>query len=432
LETKTIVIREREEIQSMLGKNPGFWVRNGIVILSCVIGLVLALSWVVEYPDMVTAPVTISTVQPPIRVLAPSAGKIVTLYARNNDSVSQNQLLAVLESGVSPDAVTQAGAVLAQLQQMQSPTQLSLLVIPPQLELGSLQTTWSALMNDVQTLKTRLSEDIVFQQIRSIQEEMEETRRLIESLQRQSAILQEDFALAGKNLERQRALQKQNLLSSQDLERIESAYLQQKQSLEGFSANIGTQRVRIKQLETRQSELNHDRLQELNTYWERIREKAQNMRGAMDQWALSYLVKAPISGRLNYTTPWAAQQFVQRDQELFAVVPPVVGTGQHAVAYAQLPLANAGKVQAGQAVKIWLDAYPFQEYGALVGQVVSISEIPAQTYYLVQISLPNELRTTTNFVIPNKPELAGSAKIVTRKYNVLQRIFQQFERLKRL
>lgn len=431
METKTIVIREREEIQSMLGKNPGFWVRNGIVILSCIIALVLALSWVVEYPDMVTAPVTISTVQPPIRVRTPAAGKIVTLYARNNESVTQNQLLAVLESGVSPDAVVQAGAVLDRLQQMQSPAQLSLLVIPEQLELGSLQPTWSALINDLQTLRIRLSEDIVFQQIRSIQEEMEETRRLIESLQRQAAILQEDFVLAGKNLERQRALQKQNVLSTQDLERIESAYLQQKQSLEGFSANIGTQRVRIKQLETRQSELNHDRMQELNTYWERIREKGQNMRSAMDQWALSYLIKAPISGRLNYTAPWSEQQFVQKDQELFAVV-PVVGASQHTVAYAQLPSANAGKVQTGQAVKIWLDAYPFQEYGALIGQVVSISEIPAESHYLVQISLPNELRTTTNFVIPNKPELVGSAKIVTRKYNVLQRIFQQFERMKRL
>lgn len=415
----------------MLGNNPGFWVRNGILMLALIVGGVLAMSWIIEYPDIVSAPVSLSSKQPPIRVLAPGAGKLLELRVQDKDSVAQHQVLAVLESGASIEAVQAVESMIGQLQAMQYLTDIGKLNIPEKTNLGPLQATWSALLNDLQTLRIRLSEDIVFQQIKSIQDEIQETEHLIGSLQRQSAILQEDFAIATKNLERQRQMNQQGLLSAQDLEKTESAYLQQKQTLEGFSSNIGTQKVRIRQLETRRSELSHGRLQELNTYWERIREKTQNMRGALDQWALSYLIKAPISGRISFAAPLVSQQFVQREQVLFAIVPGRSETTPENIAYAKLPLANAGKVAPGQAVKIWLDAYPFQEYGALEGSVSTIAEVPAESYYLIEIRLPDTLRTTSKFVLPPKPELSGSARIITKNYNVLQRIFQKFEQLKR-
>lgn len=404
-------------MQSMLGNNPGFWVRNGILMLTLIVAGVLALSWFVEYPDIVSAPVSLSSKQPPIRVLAPGGGQLAVLSVRDKDSVAQHQVLAILESGASVAAVQAADTMIGQLQALHYATDISKLNIPEISALGPLQPTWSALLNDLQTLRIRLSEDIVFQQIKSIQDEIQETESLIASLQRQSAILQEDFALATKNLERQRQMNREGLLSAQDLEKTESAYLQQKQTLEGFSSNIGTQKVRIRQLETRRSELNHGRLQELNTYWERIREKAQNMRGALDQWALSYVIKAPISGRVSFVAPLVNRQFVQREQVLFAIVPGRNATTPENIAYAKLPVANAGKVAVGQAVKIWLDAYPFQEYGALEGSVSAMSEVPAESYYLVEIRLPDELRTTSKFVLPPKPELSGSARIITKNYN---------------
>ena len=95
----------------------------------------------------------------------------------------------------------------------------------------------------------------------------------------------------------------------------------------------------------------------------------------------------------------------------------------HAVA--MLPPEGAGKVTVGEKVNIKLSSFPFAEYGTLSGFVQSISQNPIEKYYLVYISLPDGLASTTGAQLYFAETLYGQAEIVTRERRLISRIFSR-------
>jgi len=87
-----------EEVQEILGTPPNWLVRWGITIIFLSVICLLAVSWWVQYPDIIQAPITITTQQPPVKVVAPLAGNINSLLVQDNEQVEPNQRLAILRS----------------------------------------------------------------------------------------------------------------------------------------------------------------------------------------------------------------------------------------------------------------------------------------------------------------------------------------------
>src|SRR5690606_24398058 len=99
-----------------------------------------------------------------------------------------------------------------------------------------------------------------------------------------------------------------------------------------------------------------------------------------------------------------------------------------------------GKIMKNNKVLIKLDDYPYREYGQIIGTVTSLSLIPyeRQTYdlqknvsksenqYRVMISLDNASQTTFKKSIELKPYMSGTAEIITKDINVLERILMNF------
>ncbi len=406
----------------MLGNNPGCWVQFGIPVLLALFAVLIALGWYVQYPDVVQVPVTISSEHPPIRVPARSAGQLRRLAVRDGEQVTAGQLLAELESGARSADMATLLAFLTKLEQTNTPEGFVAQPPPANLQLGPLQNSYAALVNAQQLLQGQMQQDYVFRQISALENEIGETRQLIESLERQTGLLRQDFALAEKQLDRQRELLKEGLISAQEFEASNSAYLRQKQQLESFTATTSTQRVKIRQLETQQSQLGQSRRQDVQARWETLRQIGLNLRGELNQWALQYQIKAPVAGQVVFAQPLAEQQFVRPDQELFSILPQ----GPAAiVALGYLEQASSGKVAPGQSVRIRLDAYPYQEYGVLEGRVLSVAPVPAGDRYFVRIELPQDLRSSTRKVLPFQPEARGVGHIITHKRSLLQRVFEQ-------
>jgi hypothetical protein len=94
-----------------------------------------------------------------------------------------------------------------------------------------------------------------------------------------------------------------------------------------------------------------------------------------------------------------------------------------------MPVQNSGKVKIGQQVSIRLDNYPYQEFGMLAGVVQSISLVPRNASYAIEVQLPHDLRTSFNTRLDFKQEMQGSAEIITEELRLLERIFYQIRRV---
>jgi HlyD family secretion protein len=87
-----------------------------------------------------------------------------------------------------------------------------------------------------------------------------------------------------------------------------------------------------------------------------------------------------------------------------------------------LPMLGAGKAKAGQQVNIKLTNFPYIEYGMLKGTISTISSVPDQGNYYVEIKLNNGLITNYNKTLPFSQEMTGNAEIITEDMRLLQRL----------
>ncbi len=145
----------------------------------------------------------------------------------------------------------------------------------------------------------------------------------------------------------------------------------------------------------------------------------------MKQWEQKYVLKSPIAGILNFHKEIINVNYnLISGEEIFSIIPLETGKLK---AKLQAPIDKSGKIQAGQRVNLYLDNFPFQEFGVVQGRVEKISVTPNNNgYYLVHVELPDDLYTTYKKRLEFKPGLQGRGDIVTEEMNLVQRIFQGF------
>ena len=89
---------QRNEVEDMLGRVPGWITRNGMILFVFLFVLVLFGSWVFKYPDKRKARIVVTSVNPPADIRARTSGKIVRLFVDNDEYVSVDEVLAMIEN----------------------------------------------------------------------------------------------------------------------------------------------------------------------------------------------------------------------------------------------------------------------------------------------------------------------------------------------
>lgn len=76
---KEIELRS-EEVQEVMGRVPPWILRWGIAVLLGILLILLCVSFFYRYPDVIAAEVTITTVDPPVSIIARATGKLDKIY----------------------------------------------------------------------------------------------------------------------------------------------------------------------------------------------------------------------------------------------------------------------------------------------------------------------------------------------------------------
>jgi multidrug efflux pump subunit AcrA (membrane-fusion protein) len=86
------------EVREIISSKPVWIVRNGIAMFFVIIGLLFTLTFFIQYPDIVKAPVKIVGDNLPKQIISKSEGRIVYLNALENKKVIVGDVLAILQS----------------------------------------------------------------------------------------------------------------------------------------------------------------------------------------------------------------------------------------------------------------------------------------------------------------------------------------------
>jgi HlyD family secretion protein len=140
---------------------------------------------------------------------------------------------------------------------------------------------------------------------------------------------------------------------------------------------------------------------------------------------------APVDGVVSSLNVANVGEVVQPGQTVAEIAP----RGASLVLSASLPNRQAGLVEEGMPVKVKFDAYPYQDYGVIEGEVTSISadakaDEQLGSVYQVEVELDRNYVSENRRKIPFKAGQTATAEIVTRRRRIIDVLFEPIRQLK--
>ena len=103
------------ELQEVMSEIPGSFLRWGLFLFFAIIITIIVVSYFIKYPIVVSAPVIITTYNSPASLVAKSGGKISELFVDNEELVSENQPVALIENPATYSSIIALGIIIDSL-----------------------------------------------------------------------------------------------------------------------------------------------------------------------------------------------------------------------------------------------------------------------------------------------------------------------------
>ncbi|MEM1182861.1 MAG: HlyD family efflux transporter periplasmic adaptor subunit [Acidobacteriota bacterium] len=419
------------ELEEIIGYAPNWLIRWGISAILFTLLTLVAISWFVEYPELVRGDITVTTPKPPVRLVALQKGELEGLFVKDGSLVAQGEVLALLKNAADLDAIQALSRRLETLEVDLSRGRLSAEDYMPASDgfvdprLGRIQREHSAFLKSLSDFLVFQEDDYYGRKVRALESQIAKHHELRSSIESQLDLTNQQLDLAERQKRRHLELADEGLLSTMDQEKIEAEYLEMRTTLEGDVRDLASSNVLLVEYQSSLLDLRYKNREDQRRLHLELRGRINDLRSAISLWKQDFLFTAPVSGKVSFLRVLDENHFVAAGEAVLAVVP------EGAPAYVQMRLSQdgAGRVKIGQSAILRFAGYPASQFGTVHGRVESISLVPSRKAiaddptYLVSMSLPDGLVTSYQQQLDFRQEMGGTAEIVTEDLRLLERLF---------
>jgi hypothetical protein len=407
---------EHKEIFQVIGAPPNLLLRFGVFAIGLFFVVVIALSYLIKYPEEISSRVILTTENPVVRIFSKTNGQI-DLYVQNKSWVVQSQPLALVKNSANFNDVTQLEKVLKD----------STLTHARGLNVGAIQNSFSAFNEAREEYDFFLTNNNYRKQITVLNDEVKVLERLIQSLKTRHKFQGDLIALAETDFKRNEALFNSKTISSYDFEKIKTSLIQSRIQFENSAVDIESNSIRYFELKSQIISVEKTFNEERRKKKLLLMEARDKVLAEIGNWKDRFLIVAPNDGMVTFTSVKSKNQFVNSDEELMTVEP----TRQTEKIFGKTFLTGEkiGKVKKGEKVVLQLDGYPYQEFGSIIGVISSISSTPSEKGYVVEIDVDQSLETSYHKKLSFTSEMGGNAKIIIENRRFIQLIFNSIRSL---
>jgi len=429
MDKKNIDIELRsEEVQEVMSEISPSIVRWGITVISLIVIVLLIGCYVFKYPDVITSSITLTTQEPPASIIARASGKIDELYVKNNQPVTQNTPLGVIQNPANTEDMLLLSKRIQQWKNHQQDLTFAKTLFDGRaLQLGSVQNSYA-------TFLSLLREYNDFRELRYYPQKMTLQEKEVKSqnenrieMSRRDKLMKQQLEATISSFKRDSLLYNKGVVSQEDFEASKSKLLQSQQSYSTLRSSMKQSEVEITQSRGTMLDLQQQFTENENKYDIGLRMATEQLATEIKTWERNYLLISPINGVVNLMGFWSNNQNVQSGETIFTIQPNLQ---TKPIGKALMPVQGSGKVKVGQRVNVRLNNFPDQEFGYLEGIVQNISSIPnSDGQYVVEIRFPKGLTTNYNKQLPITRQMEGTAEIITEDIRLIERFFNPIKRI---
>ena len=405
-------------VDEVLNKPPTWLVRWGTTVFFLVFVLLIGITWFVEYPDLVGAPLKVVSNNLPKNIISKTDGNLIKLFVKEGQAVQKGEILAYLESTASHDEVLELEKKVNQLVNLAQSNNLNAIQstqIPQYFSLGELQKSFQSFQQALMASNAAASNGVFNKKKATIGNEIGSLRRLQENTRSQLQMQEEDLKMALDEAQSQQRLSEKGFVSKLEAKNAMSKYLSKKQAYEQAKGNLENNTISQTQKQQEIFEIEKNVMDQKVALIQSI----NTLKSDIEAWKQRYIAVASISGKVNFLTNLQENQIIKAGQELLYILPQ--GSGF----YGEMLVGqyNFGKIKKGQEVIVKFQSYPFQEFGTVRGQISHISDVAKDSVYLVKVQFPQGLKTSSKKDLPFKNGMAASGEIVTENLKLMEKFF---------
>ena len=422
---KDVIIRS-ESLNDILSRVPPKLIRWGSVLFLMLIILMLFLSWLIKYPDVITSEAHMTTAIPPQKVYAKITARIDTILVTDKQQVNKNTILAILENTSDNEDVLYIKSITDTItinkDQMLFPFEAL-----PILFLGDLEPQFAAFENSY--FQYIINRDLKphKEKIAANSFALTELNHRLKNLVNQQAINKKELEFIKKDLKRHEQLLEKGVVSQQTYEDKQISYYTALRSYENTNLMVSQLRESLNQTKSNSKDIGFNKQREETRLLKQVLYTFRELKKATRDWELTYVLKSNNAGIVAFLDYWSSDQTLKESELVFTISPENL---PYYLAKLRTPKTNAGKIKIGQQVNIKLNDYPDYEFGVLQGQVERISNVSnTDGTYVVDVKIPKDLKTTYGKHIDFKLDMQGTADIITEDLRLIERCFYQFREL---
>jgi multidrug resistance efflux pump len=424
MENRRPEIKYSDPVEEIMGNPPGKILRWGTFVIFGIFILFILFAWFLKYPDLIPAQVEITTENPPVTLVSRVNGPISQLYVKDTAHVKKGDVLAVMQSGAS----------FSQFRILKNFTDTATHVmslhnsyLPELSELAELQVYYSTFCKNISDYNNFITNDYYGNKLVSVKKDIIGTQFYIDRLKESEKLYTENLELDVNRWRRDSALHKADrTIPDSEYDRSKQALIRQKLDLQDIRLQLSAKNIEQTAKQQLLTEYAIKRAEELEKLSSSLQESFRNLRAQISMWERNYLLISPVNGTVSFTKYWSEHQAVMQDEPVLTIVPAVQG---RYVGRVNLKMNRSGKVTVGREVYIKLSSYPYLEYGMVKGVVRSKSLVPAGDAYVIEIDLPQGLKTMYNRQLDFTQNMQGTAEIITDDLRLLQKIVNPFRYL---
>lgn len=426
-------IYHTEEIQDIIERMPqntGRWI---VYIVIGLTALFFVFSWSIQYPEIISCPVTIVLNKNPVKLLAKTTGMICLLKSNSMHAIKKGEIIGYVKNTAELQDVLKLDSLLETIN-IRRLTIHDVNLFPRKMQLGDLTPGYSALIN----LMTKFVYFSAYKQYRYQKSDIQLTQK---TLSDDLCKIQALKKLKYNTLKHNQKLLEKDSLNFHNIHGIaesdwNKAKIQYNSSLEGYLAiekeeMNGLNQLRI--VSNRRKQLELDELNYKVTSYTDLISSYNQIRVDIKRWIDLYVFIAPINGIFEKLDFIKEFDNIQVGQELFSVIPY-----NHLIeGNSYLSVIGSGRVELNQRVHIKLDNYPYTEFGVVEGVVSKMSLLSEKKItsndnnstnaYLITIKLSQGIQTNLGASLKYRPNLKGIAEIVTNKRKFIDRLFDNLK-----
>jgi multidrug efflux pump subunit AcrA (membrane-fusion protein) len=412
------LIKHTDDIQDIITTPPSWILKWGISLFFCLLLLVIGLSAIIRYPDIIRTQLVINSSNSPKPIVSKVSGKIQRLLVEEGAQVKEGQSLAFLESTAKHEDILKLLNDLKKLQKQlfeRRTYSLNWLNNPVNLQLGEIQNSYQSFYQSYLLYKSSIEQGFYIKKRSYLEKDLQAINNQRKRLIVQKELQQSELELAKQEYNMHKKLAEQRVEAEMELKREEGKFISKKYPLEGTysalienSSGYSAKEKEILELDNQISEERSKFFQALNS-----------LISEAESWKSKYVLTASQSGKLAVAGIIQENQYVQINEEIFYVNPGNVSFfGEMTI-----PQDNMGKVRAGQEVLVKLKSFPFEEFGMIRGNIIYIADVPYKdSVFFSRVNFKNASFSELKKSLRLKNGMTANAEIITEEASLLNRL----------